>query len=299
MVNVGKGTAAALGSVDRMAVAGRPIPEVVALLVVSWNVNSLNARMTHLAALVERHAPDIICLQETKCSDATFPELEIRALGYDAAPVNGGGREGVAILARQELGLRDVSPDLAGNPRPHEARWVEATVADVRIASTYVINGRTVDHPIFREKLVMLDAIRDRAAQLSDRQAMVVGDFNVMPTDADCWSPQAFEGSTHVTPEERHRISAIVEAGLADAFVAAPERGPERYTYWDYRGGAFHKNQGLRIDLALVSGQLRDRLEWVGIDRELRKNVAMLRGEKLTEAAKPSDHAPLLVRLAD
>ncbi len=268
------------------------------MLLVTWNVNSLNARMDHLAALVDRHAPDVVCLQETKCADDRFPGLEVESLGYQAAAANGGGREGVAILAREDLGLDDVVMDLPGNPRPDEARWIEATVAGVRVASVYVVNGRSLDHPVFSDKLEMLDRMRDHAEQLvSSGPTVIMGDFNIAPRDEDVYDPKAFQGSTHTSDAERKRLQALLDVGLTDAWDATPERGEHQYTWWDYRMGNFHKNKGLRIDLALMTSDLAADLSWVGIDRDLRKNVKERDGVELAEPAKPSDHAPLLVRV--
>lgn len=266
------------------------------MLLVTWNVNSLVTRLDHLRVLTEVHAPDVVCLQETKCSDERFPGLEVEALGYDVAMANGGGREGVAILARKGLGLADVSTDLPGDPRPQEARWIEATVAGVRVASVYVVNGRSLDHPIFSDKLEMLDAIAAHAADLvAGGPTVIAGDFNIAPRDEDVYDPAAFRGSTHTSEPERKRLAAICEAGLTDAWDATPERGEHAYTWWDYRMGNFHKNKGLRIDLALVTDDVAASLEHVGIDRELRKNVKAVAGVELDKPAKPSDHAPLLV----
>lgn len=266
------------------------------MLIVTWNVNSLNARMDHLAALVDKHAPDVICLQETKCAEGRFPMLEVQAMGYDVADNNGGGREGVAILARSEHGLDDVTFELPGNPRPDEARWVEATVAGIRVASVYVVNGRSLDHPVFAHKLEMLDRITERATELvAAGPTFITGDFNIAPRDEDCYDPRAFEGSTHTSPMERSRLAALLEVGLVDAWDVTPERGEHTYTWWDYRMGNFHKNKGLRIDLALLSQDLAAGVTRVGIDRDLRKNVTERGGVALAEPAKPSDHAPLLI----
>ncbi len=267
------------------------------MLLVTWNVNSLVTRLDHLAALTDAHAPDIVCLQETKCSDERWPGEAVEALGYDAAIANGGGREGVAILARKEHGLADASTELPGNPRPEEARWIEATVAGIRVACVYVVNGRSLDHPIFSDKLEMLDAMAAHAeTMVAGGPSIITGDFNIAPRDEDVYDVKAFTGTTHTSDAERKRLASICEVGLTDAWDATPERGENAYTWWDYRMGNFHKNKGLRIDLALVTSDIAANLEFVGIDRELRKNVKERGGVELAAPAKPSDHAPLLVR---
>lgn len=257
------------------------------MLLVTWNVNSLNARMPRVLEFLEQYEPDVVALQETKCAPEQFPHLELKAAGYEAIDHSAGRWAGVAILVREGHQVVDPVLGLPNEPDVEEARWVEAVVDDIRVASVYVINGRTLDDPMFAAKLDFLGAMRDRVASLGG-DLVVTGDFNVAPRDEDVYAPERFVGGTHVTVDERDRLRAIQEAGdLADAFLASPERGEHEYTWWDYRAGHFHKNLGLRIDLALTSPAITERLVWVGIERNYRKGT------------KPSDHAPLLVRLAD
>jgi exodeoxyribonuclease-3 len=152
----------------------------------------------------------------------------------------------------------------------------------LRVASTYVTNGRAVGTPTFDEKLAFLDAIAARADELD----VVLGDFNVAPADIDVYDPEAFAGSTHVTREERSRLHAILDRGFVDA-GAHLHPGEQRFTWWDYRQGHFHRGMGLRIDLALIREELVPRLRECAIVRDYRKGT------------KPSDHAPLVVELAD
>jgi exodeoxyribonuclease-3 len=257
------------------------------VLVCTWNVNSLRARLPRVLELLEQHAPDVVLLQETKVAPDQYPEAELTAAGYDSVHHSGGRWAGVAILAKAGLGLAGARAGLPGEIRDDEARWVEADVAGlgVRVASVYVVNGREVGSPSFDEKLTFLDALARRAGELSHSPLIVGGDFNVAPADEDVYDPAAFAGATHVTPQERSRLTAILDAGdLIDAYATAPS-GTHRYTWWDYRAGNFHKNLGLRIDLLLVSRSLAGGLQGCGIDRDLRKGQ------------KPSDHAPLLARL--
>ncbi len=249
------------------------------LKLVTWNVNSLAARLPRVLELAEAHRPDLLCLQETKSSAETFPAGALREAGYEAVHHSGGRWAGVAILARRGLTLEQPSHGVRGELAGDEARWVEATVAGLRVASVYVPNGRAVGSEAFAQKLAFLEAMAARAPALD----VLAGDMNVCPTDLDVYDPAAFAGSTHVTGAERARLRAVLEAGgLVDAFRALHPDEPG-FTWWDYRQGHFHRKMGLRIDLALLSRSLADRLVACGIDRAFRKGP------------KPSDHAPLLV----
>jgi len=254
---------------------------------VTWNVNSIKVRLPRVLEFLGELAPDVVCMQETKCEDAAFPLDELGAAGYHAVHHSAGRWAGVAIVTRAGLALEDPVAGLPGELRGDEARWIEATVGGLRIVSTYVPNGRAVGTPTFDEKLAFLDAAAVRVAQLGAAGVplAVAGDFNVAPSDIDVYDPEAFVGSTHVTPEERGRVEQIIAAGgLVDAYRALhpDEVG---YTWWDYRQGHFHRKMGLRIDLVLLSEALAPRLEHCGIERNYRKG------------SKPSDHAPLVARL--
>jgi exodeoxyribonuclease-3 len=250
--------------------------------VVTWNVNSLRARMPRVLELLAELAPDVVCLQETKCDAGGFPAAELAAAGYGSHHHGGGRWAGVAILARDGLALEDPSCGLPGESAPDEARFCEATVGGLRVASAYVVNGREVGSTWFADKLAFLDALRERAGALD----VVAGDFNVAPADEDVYDPAAFAGATHVTEAERSRLRAILDTGMVDAYRAL-HPGERQFTWWDYRAGHFHKGYGLRIDLALLrSPDVAGRLRACGIAREYRKGP------------KPSDHAPLVVELA-
>jgi exodeoxyribonuclease-3 len=249
---------------------------------VTWNVNSLKMRMPRVLEFLETHRPDVVLLQETKCAPEAFPELELEAAGYHAVHHSAGRWAGVAILAREELG--DVAVGLPGEPAEDEARWIEATVAGVRVVSVYVPNGREPDTPTYDDKLRFLDAMAARIGELSGEPLVVAGDFNVCPADLDVYDPAAFVGATHVTEPERERFRALLAAGTVDAFRELHPDEPG-FTWWDYRQGHFHRKMGLRIDAHLVSAPLAAKIESCGIDRAFRKGT------------KPSDHAPLLLEL--
>ena len=188
---------------------------------VTWNVNSLKIRMPRVLEFLELHAPDVVCLQETKSEPAAFPALELEAAVYQAVHHSAGRWAGVAVLARRELSIEEGGRGLTGEPGPDEARWVEARVEGLRVISTYVINGREVGSPFFADKLRFLEAAADRVAELREagEPVALAGDFNVTRDDRDVYDPAAFEGSTHVTPEERAALEAVLDrGGLIDAY---------------------------------------------------------------------------------
>ena len=259
------------------------------MLFVSWNVNSLRARLPRVLELLEHHRPDVVALQETKCSEANFPALELDGAGYETVHHSGGQWAGVALLVRRPLAPDLPLLGLPGDPVPTEARWCEATVAGIRFVSTYVPNGRTLDSPEFPRKLAFLEAAAERAAAIrtdgGSNGLVIAGDMNVAPSDADVYDPTLYAGATHVSEAERAGLAAIRERGeLVDAYRHMHPQEPQ-FTWWDYRAGNFHKNLGMRIDLALIGRELADGLMACGIDRDFRKGL------------KPSDHAPLLVWL--
>ena len=251
----------------------------------TWNVNSVNARLPRLLDWLAATAPDVVCLQETKCPADAFPADEVGALGYRVAAHGDGRWNGVALLSK--VGLDDVRrgfPGEPGFPQP-EARAIAASCAGIRFVSVYVPNGRTPDDPHYAYKLSWLAALR--SALVDDVAAgpvVVAGDFNVAPDDTDVWDPARFIGSTHVTAPERDALAAIRTVGLRDV-VARPLKGDRAYTYWDYRAGMFHQNKGMRIDLVYASATVADAVRDAYVDREARKGKG------------PSDHAPIVVDL--
>ena len=246
--------------------------------IATWNVNSIGARLPRLLDWLETRKPDVAALQETKCSDATFPFDEVAALGYESMPVGDGRWNGVAILSR--VGLAPVSRGLPGMT---EARYASADCGGLRVVSVYVPNGRAIADPQFGYKLEWLRLLRQTLENHDPTQPLaIMGDFNVARTDADVFDIRAFVGSTHVTPEERAGLESLISWGLVDV-PARPGKNDRPFTYWDYRAGMFHQDLGMRIDYALLSPSLTVLDAYV--DREARKG-------KL-----PSDHAPVIVDL--
>lgn len=253
--------------------------------IATWNVNSLAARMPRVIEWLGTVRPDVLCLQETKLSDAAFAREDFAALGYDVATHGAGQWNGVAIAS--SIGLADVDRGFAGEPGfPEvEARAVAATCAGVRVWSLYVPNGRALHSPHLAYKLDWLRALRG-ALQIdlaNGRPTAVCGDFNIAPGDDDVWDPAAFIDSTHVSAPERAALASLIDLGLHDVRPRAIKGAP--FTYWDYRAGNFHKGMGMRIDLVLLGNGLASQLRDAYIDRDARKG-------KL-----PSDHAPVVVDL--
>jgi len=256
--------------------------------IVTWNVNSLSVRLPRVVEFLAMHRPDVVCLQETKCEAAAFPTEELAAAGYRSVQHSAGRWAGVAILAREDHSLTAGPTGLPGELRTEEARWIEASVDGLWVASAYVPNGRALDSPSFEEKLAFFEAMLARVGRLAaaGEQIVVTGDLNVTREDRDVWDPAAFAGSTHVTPAERSRLEGIIAAGdLVDAYRHV-HPDDQQFTWWDYRQGHFHRGMGLRIDYVLLSRALAARLERCGIERDFRKGV------------KPSDHAPVVAVLA-
>ncbi len=257
--------------------------------IATWNVNSVLARVPRLTEWLEQAAPDVVCLQETKVPAGDFPVEAVASLGYEVAHHGEGRWNGVAVLSR--VGLDDVVRGLPadpGFPDPDttEARTIAATCGPVRVRSVYVPNGRTPADPHYAYKLAWLRALAGQlpAESAAEVPFAVLGDFNIAPGDVDVWDPAAFAGSTHVTPQERAALAALLEHGLTDVMPRIAKGNP--FTYWDYRAGAFHKGMGMRIDLVLASARLAGLIKDAWIDREMRKGK------------EPSDHAPVIVDLS-
>ena len=252
------------------------------MLVATWNVNSLNARLPRVEAWLADVQPDVLCLQETKLADDAFPALTFSGMGYETVH-NGEGRwNGVAILSKVgiEQPIYGFSDGIDADP---DARLVSATCGGVRIHSVYVPNGREVGHEHYHYKLSWLERLRLHleATTSPTSEVIVAGDWNIAPTDDDVWDRKVFDNLTHVTPEERAALQSILDWGLVDTFrLRYPE--PGLFSYYDYQAGRFHKRQGMRIDYLLASAPLAKRSMLDLVDRNGRKGT------------KPSDHAPVL-----
>jgi exodeoxyribonuclease-3 len=249
----------------------------------TWNVNSLNVRLEHVVAWLKSASPDLLALQETKTRDEDFPAEEFAALGYSCIFRGQPGYNGVAIVARGEL--LDVTGELGDFVDPQQ-RVLGATIAGVRFWNLYVPNGQAVGTEKYAYKLDWLAALRRRLAAELERypELVVLGDFNIAPDDRDVHDPTRWHGQIMCSEPERAALGALVELGLQDVFRAF-EQPPKRFSWWDYRAGAFRRNQGLRIDLVLASQALARRCTSCRIDAEPRG------------WPRPSDHAPVLAEL--
>jgi exodeoxyribonuclease III len=254
--------------------------------IATWNVNSVKQRVPRLLAWLDERQPDVVCLQETKLADQAFAKLldaELDRRGYAVAMHGEAAWNGVAILSR--AGLDDLAAGIAGGPGfPHqEARALAATCGGIRVYSVYAPNGRAPESDHYYYKLAWFGALRELVAAGPDA-AIVCGDMNIAPTDADVFDPEAYIGQTHVTPPERAALADLQSIGLRDV---VREHWPDKrvFTYWDYRAGMFHKDLGMRIDLVLATAPVANRVCAAWVDRQARKGTL------------PSDHAPVIVDL--
>jgi exodeoxyribonuclease-3 len=275
--------------------------------IATWNVNSLKARQEAVERWLERAAPDVLLLQETKLTDDDAPLMAFGMAGYQLVHHGEGRWNGVAMAVRDGLAVdrvvsnfgdgpvRDSGPGGAGalvaseddfNPFD-EARMVAATVDGTRLTSLYAPNGRTVGSPFYEGKLAWFERLARWVRDEMEVEDSIVlgGDLNIAPTDQDVWDPAAVHGGTHVSEPERAAFRALLDLGLTDAYRARHDENG-RFSWWDYRAGMFHKNLGMRIDHLLVSAPVAARLVDAEIDRDARKGPPV-----------PSDHAPLLIDL--
>ncbi|WP_432247171.1 exodeoxyribonuclease III [Streptomyces sanyensis] len=255
--------------------------------IATWNVNSITARLPRLLAWLEGSGTDVLCIQETKCTEEQFPAEALRELGYESAVHATGRWNGVAVVSR--VGLDDVVRGLPGGPEyegVQEPRAVSATCGPVRVWSVYVPNGREVAHDHYGYKLRWLQALSGAVAgdAAGERPFAVMGDYNIAPSDEDVWDLAAFEGLTHVTEPERAALAALREQGLSDV-VPRPLKYDRPFTYWDYRQLCFPKNRGMRIDLVYGNAAFAKAVADAYVDREERKGKGA------------SDHAPVVVDL--
>ena len=271
--------------------------------IATWNVNSLNARLEAVENWLARAAPDVLLMQETKLADDDVPEMAFRMAGYELLHHGEGRWNGVAIASRIGIeepivsnfgdgpvrasrSTKDAPTETDFDPMS-EARMVSAVCGGVRFVSCYAPNGRQLDSAWYAGKLAWFERLAawlGEAATPSD--ALVVGgDMNVTPADEDVWDAAKAHGATHVSEPERAALAELRDWGLVDAYrLHQPE--PDRFSWWDYRGGNFHRNEGMRIDLLYVTASVAERVVGADIDREARKGPPT-----------PSDHAPVTVDL--
>ncbi|MFN4087541.1 MAG: exodeoxyribonuclease III [Alphaproteobacteria bacterium] len=255
--------------------------------IATWNVNSIKVRIGAVCDWIERQQPDVLLLQELKTTAEAFPRLEIEALGYRCAIVGQRTYNGVAILSRHPL--EDVAEGLPGEDEDDHARYVEATVLGLRIASIYLPNGNPVDSDKFPYKLRWMGRLRARIEALIEegRPFVLGGDYNVIPDPRDVHDPRAWADDALFRMETRRAWRGIVNLGLTDAFRALHPTATHAYTFWDYQAGAWQRDNGIRIDHLLLSPEAADRLTACAIDKDPRG------------LPKASDHTPIWCEIAD
>ncbi len=257
------------------------------LRIATWNLNSLRRRLPAVERFLERVAPDVVCLQETKAaslSDAATAMFEHH--GYHAAHVGGGSYNGVAVIARHPIDDARSSGELDDEHLDREPRVATCVVrapTPMRVVSVYVPHGRTIDHWHYQYKLAFLDALADRTRHwlLDDGHVVVAGDINIAATDSDVFHPNAFVGSTHVTQPERDALARLLATGLVDVDVARWGPRARRFTWWKI-GFGYARNLGMRLDMIATDTRLAERLDTTWIDHTERS------------AEPPSDHAALI-----
>lgn len=256
--------------------------------IATYNVNGINARLPILLDWLEKDAPDVVCLQELKSPDEKIPKHEIARSGYNAI-WNGQKRwNGVAILAKEHLEIKEIARGLEGDPEDEQSRYLEAVINDIVIGCLYLPNGNPAPGPKFDYKMRWFERLSKRAKELLDHDVPVIltGDYNVMPTEKDVYKPERWVDDALFRPEVRQAFHDLVAQGWTDAIR---KLYPEEiiYTFWDYFRNAFDRNAGLRIDHFLLSPHLVERLKGAGVDTHVRG------------WEKSSDHAPVWIEITD
>ena len=254
----------------------------------TWNVNSVRTRVDAATQWLKEASPDVVVLQELKCTDEQFPREAFEGLGYNCAVHGQKTYNGVAILSKRPL--EDVTPRLPGGDGDDHARYLEAVVTGdhgaIRVASIYAPNGNPIGTDKFRYKLAWLDRLAVHAKELLalEEPVALMGDLNIIPTEVDCYDPKAWINDALFQPETRAALRRVEYEGYTDAFRACHAE-THQYTFWDYQAGAWQKDHGIRIDHILLSPQAADRLKACKIDKHVRGRE------------KPSDHVPVWCEL--
>lgn len=250
----------------------------------TWNVNSINVRLPHVLEWLQKHVPDVLLLQELKMTEDKFSLDDFKTIGYASAVFGQKSWNGVAILSKHPI--ENVIKGLPGDDADEQARYIEATVKGVRVASIYLPNGNPVDTEKFPYKLKWFDRLTAHAKNLLAQEvpAVLGGDYNIIPEDRDCHDPAAWANDALFRMESRRKWRALCNLGFTDAFRAVNDED-HQYTFWDYQAGCWPKDHGIRIDHFLLSPQAADRLKSCVIDKEPR-------GKE-----KASDHTPVILDL--
>jgi len=256
--------------------------------IATWNVNSIRQRMDNLQTWLTERQPDIVCLQEIKCTDDAFPREPFEALGYNVAVHGQKSFNGVALLSK--FPFDEVAPGLIGDDADVQARFLEAIVSTksgvVRVVSLYLPNGNPPQSDKYAYKLNWMGRLINFSHERLklEEPMLLAGDYNVIPAAADVRRPEAWKNDALFFPQTREKFRTLINLGLTDAIRAVSD-APDLYTFWDYQAGAWPKDDGIRIDHLLMSPQAADRLFAAGIDRHVRG------------WDRPSDHVPVYVDL--
>ena len=256
--------------------------------IATWNINSVRMRLPNLLAYLREVAPDVLCLQEIKCTDEQFPRLEVEAEGYNVAVHGQKSWNGVAILSKRPL---EVERGLPGDATDEQSRYIEAVVTTdsvpLRVGCLYLPNGNPPDAEKYTYKLAWMDRLVAHSRDLLalEEPLVLAGDYNVIPGPRDVYDAQAWTGDALYLPQTRNKFRSLLNLGLTDALRATTDEA-KLYTFWDYQAGAWQRNNGICIDHLLLSPQAADRLETVTIDKSRRAED------------KPSDHVPVRVVVA-
>ncbi len=254
--------------------------------IATWNINGLNARLDFVVHWLEARQPDVVGLQELKLTEDRFPASAFEEIGYESVVLGQKGWNGVAVLSRSPI--ETLQRGLPGQ-EDMGARLLSVSTVGLSYATVYCPNGKSLEHPDFERKLAWFDSLQEWLEQSCDPGSdfLLGGDFNICPSPLDSWNEGLLGGGIFHTSEERSRWSRLMEWGLVDLYREVEPAGT-RFSWWDYRAGAFHKGQGLRIDFLLATAAIRERVRGVEIDREYRKKK---------EGMVASDHAPVIAEL--
>ena len=248
--------------------------------IATWNVNSIRARLESVTEWLREAQPDVALLQEIKCEENAFPRMPIEDLGYNIAISGQKTYNGVAILAKAPI--EDVICGLPTFQEDGNSRYIEAVVGTMRVASVYVPNGMSVGSDKYHYKLTFMEKLREHLASLLlyEEAVTIGGDYNIAPEQRDVHQPEIWEGKILCSPAERQQFQSLLHLGYYDA-VRLHHQGPGPFSWWDYRNGAWQRDNGLRIDHLLLSSLAVDRAQASGVDQAPRAKE------------KASDHAPV------
>lgn len=257
--------------------------------ILSWNVNSVKAREERLLEVLKRHAPDVVCLQETKVVDGAFPSAKLEGLGYHTALNGQKAYNGVALLSKTPI--EDVHVGFSDGVEDPQSRYVSGVTQGVRIASVYVPNGAVFSSEKWVYKLAWLTRFKTYLAThyKPDEPLLLCGDFNIAQDERDVARPFDWERTVLYHPDVRAALQSVMRFGLVDVFRKVHGEGG-LYSWWDYRAMGFQRNNGLRLDLILGTPVIADRVQAASIDRDERYPKA--------HPSPPSDHAPVIMEFS-